>query len=284
VLRHDSAIIPTGDATAASIPGDGTHNAQTGGIVAKKAIPGLAAAGIIAVAAALLTAGCGAARTAPPGTGPTASATPATLAPATVPAATTAAPATAAPASRPATASGPGIAATRTRVEIFDPWTAAGTLSPGISVVRHVAGTGCTMSSAFDQGNPDAWRCAEASGGFYDPCFAPPGRSGVTRLACMGTPWSGATVIRLARPLARSSRGAAAPSAAGHPWAMALANGQHCGLIEGTAPLVDGSILSFGCTGGGATYPRTGTEPWTVSYAATGSGSPAPVAVPTAWA
>jgi hypothetical protein len=252
--------------------------------VAKTAIPGRAAAGVIAVAVALLAAGCATARTAPAGTGPTAIATPATSAPATAPPATTAAPATAAPASRPAAASGAATTAARTSVVIFDPWTAAGTLSPGISVVRQVRGAGCTMSSAFDPGNPDAWRCAEATGGFYDPCFAPAGRSGVTRLACMGTPWSGATIISLARPLARSSRGAGAPSAAGHPWAMELAGGQQCGLIEGTAPLTDGSVLNFGCTGGGATYPRTGTEPWTVNYAAAGSGSLARVGVPTAWA
>jgi hypothetical protein len=140
------------------------------------------------------------------------------------------------------------------------------------------------MSSAFDRGDQYAWRCAEPGGGFYDPCFAPAGRSGVTRLACMDTPWSGATVISLARPLARSSWGAAGPSAAGHPWALALANGQHCGLIEGTGPLADGRVLSFGCARGGATFPSTAAEPWRVSYAATGSGSLAPVAVPTAWA
>jgi hypothetical protein len=249
--------------------------------MAKTAIPGPAAAGLIAVAVALLAAGCATARPAPAGTGPTAIATPTTLAPATVPATATTAPATAAPASRQAAASGP---ATSTRVTIFDPWTAAGTLSPGIRVVRQVPGTGCTTGSAFDQGNPDAWRCSEPSGGFYDPCFAPPGQSGVTRLACMDTPWSGATIISLTQPLAHSSRGAIAPSGAGHPWAMALANGQQCGLIEGTAPLIDGSILNFGCTGGGATYPSTGTEPWTVRYAATGSGSLSRIAVPRAWA
>jgi hypothetical protein len=252
--------------------------------VAEKSIPGLAAAGIIAAAVALLAPGCTTARTTAAGAGPTAIVTPATSAPGAAAAATTAVPATAAPASRPAATSGPGTVATRTRVEIFDPWTAAGTLSPGISVVRQVSGAGCTMSSAFDRGDQYAWRCAEPSGGFYDPCFAPAGRSGVTRLACMETPWSGATIISLARPLARSSRGAAVPSAAGHPWAMVLANGQRCGLIEGTAPLADGSVLTFGCADGGATFPRTAAEPWTVSYAAAGSGSLAPVAVPTAWA
>jgi hypothetical protein len=252
--------------------------------MAKTAIPGPAAAGLIAVAVALLAAGCATTRAAPAGTGPTATTTPTALAPATVPAAATTAPATAAPASRPAAASGAATTVTSTRVTIFDPWTAAGTLSPGIRVVRQVPGTGCTTGSVFDQGNPDAWRCSEASGGFYDPCFAPPGQSGVTRLACMDTPWSGATIISLTRPLAHSSRGAVAPSAAGAPWAMALANGQQCGLIEGTASLIDGSSLNFGCTGGGATYPSTGTEPWTVRYAAAGARSLSRIAVPRAWA
>jgi hypothetical protein len=238
---------------------------------------------VIAVAAVLLTAGCAAPRTAAARTGPAATATPTTSAPATAPAATDSVPTTLAPASRPAAATVPAATAARTHVEIFDPWTAAGTLSPGISVVRQVSGAGCTMSSAFDQGNRYAWRCAGTGGGFHDPCFAPPGQSGVTRLACMSTPWSGATIIRIPRPLARSSRGAAAPSAA-HPWAMALANGQQCGLIEGTAPLVDGSVLNFGCTGGGATFPRTAAELWTAGYAATGSSSLARLAVPTAWA
>jgi hypothetical protein len=65
---------------------------------------------------------------------------------------------------------------------------------------------------------------------------------------------------------------------------MALANGQRCGLIESTAPLVDGSSLNFGCTGGGATFSRTRTEPWMVRYAGTGSSTAAPVAVLAAWA
>ena len=167
--------------------------------------------------------------------------------------------------------------------------TAAGTLRPSINVVDQSSGTGCTMGSAFDRGNQYAWRCFQASGTFYDPCFAPPARSGVTEVACMDAPWSGAHVINLARPFARSSWGTPR-LAARYPWAMVLANGQRCGLMEGTASVIDGTGLYFGCLGGAASYPSGVTEnpsgvpePWTANYAAAGSDSLTPIAVTTAW-
>jgi hypothetical protein len=140
------------------------------------------------------------------------------------------------------------------------------------------------MRSAFDVGNRYAWRCFLAGGGFYDPCFAPHVRSGVSQVACMDTPWSGAAIISFAKPLARSSWGTVAPADAKYPWAMVLADGRRCGMIEGTGSMTDGVGLNFGCWGGDASYPSTGTEPWTVKYAETGSNSLALVAVPTAWA
>jgi hypothetical protein len=132
----------------------------------------LAAVGVIALAVMLLSSGC---TTPSAGTGPAVSAT-------AMPALSSAAP------------------AVTTHVQTFDPWTAAGTLRPDINVVDRSAGTGCTMGSSFDPGNQYAWRCFLASGGFYDPCFAPPARSGVTQVVCMDAPWSGADVISLARP------------------------------------------------------------------------------------
>ena len=100
----------------------------------------------------------------------------------------------------------------------------------------------------------------------------------------MDTPWSGARLITLARPLARSSWGTPGPTAAKYPWAMVLANGQRCGLLDGTGQVTDGIGLNFRCAGGAASYPSTATEPWTVNYAATGSSSLTPIAVTTAWA
>ena len=236
-----------------------------------------ATGGIVALVVALLSSGCTTARTPPAGAGSPTIATPATTAPATVPATNIAAPATA---STPTTAAAPAT----TQAETFGPWTAAGTLRPGINVLGRSSGTGCTRGSAFDAGNQYAWRCFLTNGSLYDPCFAPPARSGVTQVACMDTPWSGARLVTLARPLARSSWGTPRPNAAKYPWAMVLANGQRCGLLEGTGRVIDGIGLSFGCPGGAASYPSTATEPWTVNYAATGSSSLTSIAVTTAWA
>ena len=238
-----------------------------------------ATGGAIALVVTLASAGCTTARTPLAGAGSTTSAAPATATPASPTAVnTTTAPATTA--STPTTAAPP----VRTQAETFSPWTAAGTLRPGVNVVVRSSGTGCTRGSVFDAGNQYAWRCFQASGAFYDPCFAPPARSGVTEVACMDAPWSGARLITLARPLARSSWGTPRPTAAKYPWALVLANGQRCGLIEGTAPVTDGIGLYFGCPGGAASYPSTATEPWTVNYAANGSDSLTPIAVTTAWA
>jgi hypothetical protein len=232
----------------------------------------LAVAGVTALTVALLASGCTTVRAPAAGTGSATMTARATIATATVPAATSTPTATA-----PVSVSG-------TRVETFDPWTAAGTLPPGVKVLGRYSGGRCTMRSSFDAGNRYAWRCFLASGAFYDPCFAPAARSGVTQVACVDSPWSGASIIRLARPLARSSWGTPGSSQAKYPWAMVLGNGQECGLIEGTAPLADGVALSFGCTDGYSSFPRTGTRPWTAGYATSSSGPVTPIAVTTAFA
>jgi hypothetical protein len=238
----------------------------------------LAAAGVTALAVTLLASGCTTARTPAAGTGS------ATITAAGTGSATITAPATRAPVTGPATTIAATAPPPATRVETFDPWTAAGTLPPGIKVLSRYSGGRCTTRSSFDAGNQYAWRCFLASGAFYDPCFAPAAQSGVTQVACSDSPWSGAVIITLAKPLAHSSWGTPRPSAAAYPWAMALANGRECGLIEGTAPTRGGVTFSFGCTDGSASFPNTGTEPWTVDYTANTSGPVAPVAVTTVFA
>jgi hypothetical protein len=234
----------------------------------------LAAAGVVA----LLASGCTTARTPAAGTGPAIITSTATTAPATAPARAITVPSPP-PASIPAATSTPA-----TRTETFSPWAAAGTLAPRIKVLSRSPGGRCTMRSSFDEGNRYAWRCFITSGAFYDPCFAPAARSGVTQVACTDSPWSGAVIVSLAKPLARSSWGTPGPSAAKYPWAMVLANGQECGLIEGTAPLIDGVPFYFGCTNGHASFPVTTTRPWTVKYTSGSSSSATPVAVTTAFA
>ena len=131
-----------------------------------------------------------------------------------------------------------------TRLENFDPWNAGGAVSSSIQVNGHLSGGTCTQSSAFDVGNPEAWRCTEPSGAFLDPCFAPPGRTGVAQVACGESPWSSYTVLALSQPLAKSSWGTPADNQS-FPWAMTLANGQQCGLIDGTGAADRRRILQF---------------------------------------
>jgi hypothetical protein len=65
---------------------------------------------------------------------------------------------------------------------------------------------------------------------------------------------------------------------------MVLADGQQCGLIEGTASVTDGIGLYFGCPDGAASYPSRTAGVWMVSYAADGAHSLTPIGVTTAWA
>jgi hypothetical protein len=155
-------------------------------------------------------------------------------------------------------------------------------VTSGIQVDAHLSGGTCTQSSAFDVGNAEAWRCTEPSGAFLDPCFAPPGQTGVAQVACGESPWSSYTVLALSQPLAKSSWGTPADNQS-FPWAMVLANGQQCGLIDGTGAQIGGASFNFGCTAGNAAYPTTATQPWTAPYAADSSGPSTSVRVTTAW-
>ena len=213
----------------------------------------LAAAGVTALAVTLLASGCTTARAPAAGTGPATITAKATMAPATAPAPAITVPLPP-PASIPAATSTPAATAPppATRVETFSPWAAAGTLAPRIKVLSRYPGGRCTMRSSFDEGNQYAWRCFIASGAFYDPCFAPAAQSGVTQVACSDSPWSGAVIVSLARPLARSSRGTPGPRV---KWKRER-------------------LL----------FPGTRTEPWTVNYAAGNSSPMTPVAVTTAFA
>ena len=198
--------------------------------------------------------------------------------------ATTEAPTTSTTARRPpvATTSPPTTVRPGTRVETYSPWTSARKLAPGLAVRDQISGTSCDMQSAFEVGNQYAWRCNQADGQFYDPCFAPPLQSDVTTVACVDDPWSAVTLMKLSQPLANPSWGTATAQL-DHPWAMLLANGQRCALIEGTGTQIGQTVFNYGCAPGHGTYPDRKTEPWTIRYSAGESGPITSVAVKTAW-
>ena len=171
----------------------------------------------------------------------------------------------------------------QTEVRAYIPWT-SGTLSSGVQVQKRLAGNGCNGASVFDGENQYAWECQLPGGeAFYYPCFAAPGETNVTQVACASSPWSGVTVMDLAQPLARSSWGTPTPRP-GLPWAMVLANGQDCGLIYGTGSEIDGLEFNYGCTAGYATYPNTNVKQFTAHYAPSSSGPVVSLAVRTEWA
>lgn len=168
-----------------------------------------------------------------------------------------------------------------TRVETFSPWV-GGRLAPGVAVNDNISGTNCDMQSSFETGSPFAWRCNEPGGAFRDPCFAPPNQSNVTQVACTYSPWSTVTLMTLSQPLANSSWGTAKASPV-YPWAMELANGEQCGLIEGTGTQVGRTMFNYGCGPGYGTSVNTKTVPWTIFYSPNETGPITSVAVKTAW-
>jgi hypothetical protein len=182
-----------------------------------------------------------------------------------------------------------------TTVKTFSPWTVAGTLSPGIQVLRRLSGGSCFALGTnpdvliADGNNENAWRCTNAQGMIYDPCFAPPEASNVTEVACAATPVSGVAatpisgidLLDMSKPLLSSSTGFKSSSV--QPWILVLSNGDQCEVIQGTASNLGNVFLYYGCTNGTTSDPSTASKPWTVSYLPTGGHALVTVTVTIAW-
>jgi hypothetical protein len=165
---------------------------------------------------------------------------------------------------------------------LYNPWSSPGHLLSGTKVQATISGTGCNEPSAFDVANPDAWRCSLPSGSFADPCFAPDHSSDVSQVACSDSPWSPVTLINLAKPMADTSWGTPTSNPS-LPWAMQLANGDECGIIEGTGTTKAGHTFNFGCSYGYAAYPSTDRATWSAPYLPKGSSSATAIRVVTTW-
>jgi hypothetical protein len=166
-----------------------------------------------------------------------------------------------------------------TQMEHYVPWTAGGSVAPGIALIGTLSGGDCWTTSIADGPNEYAWRCL-AGNDIYDPCFAPPGASNVTQVACARSPFSGVYLLNLTSPLSQSSSARTAT----YPWYLVLSNGQQCDGFDGAGPpTVDGVTLDYVCKDGGASEPNDGTEPWTVQYGPNESGPLQPLNVVQAW-
>lgn len=178
------------------------------------------------------------------------------------------------------------------QIKIFVPWLPDGTLNPSLTVSDQVTVPECQVGSILTT-RPDAWRCGTA-----DPCFAPfpfvpPGEENT--LVCAGSgPWSGQVVmLTVQTPLAspddcRKSGDCRQPAdLTGAPWAIELDNGVRCVKGGGTAAIVAGLGLPYGCsqadgTPAGLAGPDP-TDPNSVLYLAPGADAIVEVPMSVAW-
>jgi len=168
-----------------------------------------------------------------------------------------------------------------TQTEQYQPWATRTMLAPGIRVIRSLSGGDCWTESIPDYENQNAWRCM-AGNIIFDPCFAPPGASNVTQVACAETPTSGVYLMNLTSPLSQGS----VPRTSGgkYAWYIVLSNGRSCSRVDGAGPpSVDGLTLEYACTIGEAAEPNQSTIPWTDQYAASTAGALVAVDVTQAW-
>lgn len=111
----------------------------------------------------------------------------------------------------------------------------------------------CYIGSGAALGRVDAWRCFIESrplppntGNLVDPCFES-AKDGY--LVCVPRPTEGfeGVVLELTKPL--PSGGFLGPGSipSSSPWLVELEDGQVCGIMSGTAPVVDGKRVNYSC-------------------------------------
>ncbi|MEO7201545.1 MAG: hypothetical protein ABI431_02540 [Candidatus Tumulicola sp.] len=138
----------------------------------------------------------------------------------------------------------PTMAATKTIVTLFSPWTSAGHLRSDFHVVETLSGYCWTDSIATSRG--DAYRCMSGNS-IYDPCFAPSDHPHA--VACSHDPFAKRVVLfKLTKPL---------PSAPtpmtqwlqphNQPWGLVLTNGEKCFFETGATDAVHDERLNYQC-------------------------------------
>jgi hypothetical protein len=171
----------------------------------------------------------------------------------------------------------PGTAAvTRTDIRYVLPFGPDG-LNTTLTVAGDEAGI-CISDSLAALDRPDAFDCTGESGQIYDPCFENPFLSPdePAELACVTDPFSTEVVVLIVEDaLPREKE---APAGLGQdpfapwdlPWALELANGDHCMLLHGTLYQLAGQVVYYSCEQNGAVLGVVdhGQPVWTVNYLA----------------
>lgn len=177
-----------------------------------------------------------------------------------------------------------------TTIVQYDPWSATGALAGNLSVAATADGS--CFAASLTLGAPNAFRCMTAHGKKYDPCFVSPTHK--TEVACVAAPWSTSVeILHLSAGLPPPNPVPANPET--YPWALTLANGEHCLATTGSIRVVAGVDLSYACISSGGAIPtvssgaQTSTPSetyvfWTVELAASPSARKlSPIDVSEAW-
>jgi hypothetical protein len=133
-----------------------------------------------------------------------------------------------------------------TAVKLITPFQ-NGSLGAGFAVTSRGSGQ-CFATSVASAARPDAWRCMIGNA-IHDPCFQNI-MGDPNQLACPEAPWgANVTLLTLTSQLPTEQRKEMALKDA-LPWALELANGQHCTLFTGATAPIAGMRINYGCPGG----------------------------------
>lgn len=168
-----------------------------------------------------------------------------------------------------------------THIKLFTPYGSAG-LSKALSASQTADGN-CFAGSLADSSRTDAWRCT-AGNVIHDPCFQNV-MGDATSVACARSPWDAkVTALRLTSPLPSAQRQETSRDKT-MPWALELANGDHCALLTGATAPIAGMRINYGCPGGGLVAGDIdhGQPVWRVFYQKEGAASLDQVGIAVAW-
>lgn len=160
-------------------------------------------------------------------------------------------------------------------VRTFDPFAEPeGNIQPYLSV-KTVKGS-CWERSLSDPWRDDTWRCA--SGSFlYDPCFT----YGIAAVLCAVDPWATqVTQMDLTSPLnyrLPQLRNSGPPF-----WAMTLATGVECVLLDGASGVVADQRVNYSCQDG-STITSVDASNGTAQVQTPGASSFGTVGILVAW-
>ena len=171
------------------------------------------------------------------------------------------------PGSTASAPAGTSSAPAGTSVVMFAPFAAGGDPAPGIHVISHAVATGCI---ALGVAGAPSYRCFTTTSRVLDPCFAVAGATSGP-LLCPTDPAAG-DVVELSATTLPAATGAASP----RPWAVELADGQTCIMVNAAW----GGLGPFGCQGSSSSgsiadchTPVPGSPWWTAACQATESSS-----------